>query len=175
MSTVDTLGEGQASSAVHLQTARRRPRRITALRLVRESSFRAPAGYPNDNGPIRSPRDVFVRMAPFADRETVEVFWLLPLDAQHHLIGGSPIVVSRGTLTSTLVHPREVFIHAIVARAAAVVVCHNHPSGDPTPSVDDRLVTDQLVGAGRLLDVPVHDHVVIGRDRYTSFAEAGLL
>jgi DNA repair protein RadC len=64
---------------------------------------------------------------------------------------------------------------AIAERAAAVILVHNHPSGDPTPSTDDRLVTEQLVAAGKLLDIPVHDHVIIGRGRYTSFAEAGLL
>ena len=56
-----------------------------------------------------------------------------------------------------------------------MILVHNHPSGDPTPSPDDRVVTEQLVAAGRLLDIPVHDHVIIGRGRYMSFAEAGLL
>jgi DNA repair protein RadC len=114
-------------------------------------------------------------MAPYAERETVEVFWILSLNSQHHLIGCAPEAVTRGILNSSLVHPREVFVHAIVARAAALILCHNHPSGDPTPSADDRMVTEQLVSAGRLLDIPVHDHVVIGRGRYVSFAEAGLL
>ena len=75
----------------------------------------------------------------------------------------APDAVTRGILNSSLVHPREVFVHAIVARAASVILCHNHPSGDPTPSPDDRAVTEQLVAAGRLLDIPVHDHVIIGR------------
>jgi hypothetical protein len=66
-----------------------------------------------------------------------------------------------------------VFCAAIVASAAAVILSHNHPSGDPTPSSDDRLVTEQLVAAGRLLDIPVHDHVILGSGRYVSFAEAG--
>jgi DNA repair protein RadC len=63
----------------------------------------------------------------------------------------------------------------IAANAASVILCHNHPSGDPTPSSDDRRVTTQLVAAGRLLDIPVHDHVIIGDGRYVSFAESGLL
>ncbi len=67
------------------------------------------------------------------------------------------------------------FREAIAERAAAVILVHNHPSGDPVPSADDRAITEQLVAAGRLLDIPVHDHVIIGRGRYTSFAEAGLL
>jgi DNA repair protein RadC len=150
-------------------------RRLKTLRLVSEGPFNRPAGYPDETIPIRSPQDVYTRMRPYADRESVEVFWLLPLDARHNLINAAPVAISRGTLTSSLVHPREVFMNAIVARAAAVVVAHNHPSGDPSPSTDDRAVTEQLVAAGRLLDIPVHDHVVIGRDRYVSFAEAGLI
>jgi len=155
--------------------ARRRIRRLASLRLIRECSFPAPDGYPADDIPIRSPRDVFARMAPYAERETVEVFWILSLNSQHNLIGAAPEAVTRGILNSSLVHPREVFVHAIVARAAALILCHNHPSGDPTPSADDRAVTEQLVSAGRLLDIPVHDHVVIGCGRYVSFAEVGLL
>lgn len=154
---------------------RRRLRRLTTLRLVREASFAAPDGYPAEDIPVTAPRDVFERMEPYAARETAEVFWILSLNAQHRLIGNAPEAITRGILNSSLVHPREVFLHAIVARAAAVVLCHNHPSGDPTPSADDRSVTEQLVAAGRLLDIPVLDHVIIGRGRYTSFAEAGLL
>src|SRR5437773_692852 len=71
--------------------------------------------------------------------------------------------------------PREVFRAAIAEAAAGIIVVHNHPSGDPTPSADDRAVTRQLVDAGRLLDLPVYDHVVVAGDRYVSFAEAGLL
>jgi DNA repair protein RadC len=73
------------------------------------------------------------------------------------------------------VHPREVFRLAIAEGAAGIVVVHNHPSGDPTPSADDRKVTQQLVEAGKILDILVYDHVVIGNGRYVSFAEAGLL
>lgn len=153
----------------------RKFRRLTTLRLVKESSFVAPAGYPGDEMPIRTPRDVFERMIPYAERETAEVFWVLPLNAQHNLIGGAPEAVTRGILNSSLVHPREVFLCAIIARAAAIVLCHNHPSGDPTPSADDRAVTEQLIAVGRIMDTPVVDHVIIGRSRYTSFAEAGLL
>lgn len=126
-----------------------------------------------DGVPIRSPRDVVAYFAPRMEDLPVEEFHVAVLDAQHRL--ERDIAVTRGTLTSSLVHPREVFREAIAERAAAVVLIHNHPSGDPTPSADDRAVTEQLVAAGRLLDIPVHDHVIIGRGRYTSFAEAGLL
>ena len=156
-------------------SARRRRPRLVTLRLVRECTFPAPEGFVGEPVPIRSPRDVFAFMQPFAEREVAESFWILPLDAQHRLIGAGPTVITRGIVNSSLVHPREVFCAAIVAGAAALVLSHNHPSGDPAPSSDDRLVTEQLVAAGRLLDIPVHDHVIVGRGRYTSFAEAGLL
>jgi len=105
----------------------------------------------------------------------VEVFWILALDSQSQVLLDSPIVITRGILNSSLIHPREVFRAAIVAGAAGVILVHNHPSGDPTPSADDRAVTQQLVAAGRLLDLPVYDHVIIGRSTYASFAELALL
>jgi DNA repair protein RadC len=151
----------------------RMPRRIGTLRLVREGSFPAPDGYPEARTPIRSPRDVYQLMAPYAAREVGESFWILALDSQHRV--SAPTVVTRGILNASLVHPREVFVAAMLAGAVAIVLVHNHPSGDPVPSADDRAVTEQLVAAGRLLDIPVHDHVIVGYGRYSSFAEAGIL
>jgi DNA repair protein RadC len=146
--------------------------RLGELRLIREVTFPAPADFTTA---VRSPRDVLRFMAPFAAREVAEVFWVLALDSQHRVIGDAPIAITRGILNSSLVHPRETFRAAIVAGAAAIIVVHNHPSGDPTPSADDRVVTDVIVNAGRLLDIPAHDHVICGLDRYFSFAEAGLI
>jgi len=104
----------------------------------------------------------------------VEEFHVLALGSQSQIL--ADLLITRGILNSSLVHPREVFRAAIAEAAAGIIVVHNHPSGDPTPSADDRAVTRQLVDAGRLLDVPVYDHVVIGGgERYVSFAEAGLL
>lgn len=123
--------------------------------------------------PIHSPRDVVQLMAPRMEDLPYEEFHVLILDAQHRM--ERDVLVTRGILNSSLVHPREVFREAIKEAAAAVVLVHNHPSGDPAPSADDRAVTEQLAAAGRVLDIPVHDHVIIGRGRYTSFAEAGLL
>ena len=127
----------------------------------------------SDGAPVRSPRDVFRVFSPRLEDLPVEEFHVAVLDSQHRL--ERDVTVTRGILNSSLVHPREVFRAAIAERAAAVILVHNHPSGDPTPSPDDRSVTEQLVAAGRLLDIPVHDHVIIGRGRYVSFAEAGLL
>jgi DNA repair protein RadC len=126
-----------------------------------------------DGVPVRSPRDVVAYFAPRMEDLPVEEFHVAVLDSQHRL--ERDITVTRGILNSSLVHPREVFREAIAERAAAIILVHNHPSGDPSPSDDDKTITGQLVAAGRLLDIPVHDHVIIGRGRYASFAEAGLL
>ena len=83
--------------------------------------------------------------------------------------------MSRGTLDSTLVHPREVFKAAILANAAAVVLAHVHPSGDPTPSRDDVELTRRLSSAGALLGIEILDHIVVGHGCYTSFKELGVL
>jgi DNA repair protein RadC len=101
------------------------------------------------------------------------VFYVIALNSQSRVIAIQE--VTRGILNSSLVHPREVFRLAIAFGAAGIIVAHNHPSGDPTPSADDRAITRQLVDAGRLLDIPVYDHLVLGAERYVSFAEAGLL
>ena len=147
--------------------------RAVAIHAALELGRRLAAETRDDGAPVRSPRDVHAFYAPRLEDLPVEEFHVAVLDAQHRL--ERDITITRGILNSSLVHPREVFREAIAERAAAIILVHNHPSGDPTPSGEDRLVTEQLVAAGRLLDIPVHDHVIVGRGRYTSFAEAGLL
>jgi len=147
--------------------------RAASIHAALELGRRMAAEAREDGAPVRSPRDVVELFAPRLEDLPVEEFHVAVLDSQHRL--ERDIMVTRGILNSSLVHPREVFREAIAERAAAIILVHNHPSGDPTPSADDRVVTEQLVAAGRLLDIPVHDHIVIGRGRYTSFAEAGLL
>lgn len=140
-----------------------------ALELGRRLGTEARAARPG----VWSPADVFRHMGTALADLTVEEFHVLTLDAQHGVT--RDLLITRGILTSSLVHPREVFRAAIAEAAAGVIVVHNHPSGNPTPSADDRAVTRQLTEAGRLLDIPVCDHVIVGGDRYFSFAEAGLL
>ena len=149
------------------------PARAVAIHAALELGRRLAAESHDEGEPVRSPLDVYHRYAPRLQDLPVEEFHVAVLDAQHRL--ERDVLVTRGILNSSLVHPREVFREAIAERAAAVILVHNHPSGDPTPSPDDRAVTDQLVAAGRLLDIPVHDHVIVGRGRYASFAESGLL
>lgn len=102
-----------------------------------------------------------------------EHFIVLPLTAKNEIIMVAE--VSKGTLTHTLVHPREVFTPAIRCAAAHIILVHNHPSGDPAPSAEDLRITRTLAEAGRLLGIPVIDHIVLGADGYYSFAEHDLL
>ncbi len=90
-----------------------------------------------------------------------EVFVALPLDRKNHLIG-NPVDISVGTVDASLAHPREVFRVCVRLSASSVIVAHNHPSGDPTPSKEDIEVTRQLINAGRIIGIPLLDHVVIG-------------
>lgn len=147
--------------------------RAVAIHAALEIGRRLAVEAREDGAPLRAPRDVWAAFAPRLQDLPVEEFHVAVLDSQHRL--DRDITITRGILNSSLVHPREVFREAIAERAAAIILVHNHPSGDPTPSADDRDITTQLVAAGRLLDIPVADHVVIGRGRYLSFAEAGLL
>ncbi|MBI4550919.1 MAG: DNA repair protein RadC [Candidatus Latescibacteria bacterium] len=102
-----------------------------------------------------------------------EVFKVVLLDARNKLI--KEMTVSEGSLTASIVHPREVFKPAILESAAAVIFVHNHPSGDPTPSQDDLKITTQLVEAGRMIDIRVLDHIIVGHRTFTSLASKGLI
>jgi len=102
-----------------------------------------------------------------------EVFLALLLDSKNRLI--REVRVSEGSLTASIVHPREVFAPVIRESAAAVLFVHNHPSGDPTPSREDLEITSRLREAGELMGVRVLDHVIIGSGRYVSLADRGLL
>lgn len=119
--------------------------------------------------PIRGPADVFARMGPRLRDEHQEEFHALLLNSRHRVI--REVLVTRGLLDSALIHPREVFRPAVTEGAAGVILVHNHPSGDPTPSAEDRAVTRQLGEAGRALGIPVLDHVVVGGGSYASLAE----
>ncbi len=122
---------------------------------------------------ITEPGDVMRLIAGRLRDLAVEEFHLLALDTRSRVL--RDVLVTRGLLDSSLVHPREVFRAAIAEAAAGIILVHNHPSGDPTPSAEDRAVTRQLVAAGQLLDLPVYDHVIVAGDRFLSFATAGLL
>ena len=120
---------------------------------------------------LSSPEQVFARYGPLMEDLKKEVFRVALLDAQNGLL--RDVVISEGTLSASLVHPREVFKPAILESAASVILLHNHPSGDPSPSREDLRLTRQLVDCSKLLDLRIHDHVIIGRERFVSLAQRG--
>lgn len=122
---------------------------------------------------INSPADVNLVVAEemrFLDREH---FRCLSLNSKNHLLGVD--TVSIGSLNSSIVHPREVFKKAILKSAAAVILVHNHPSGDPLPSKEDKLITKRLFEVGEILGINVLDHIIIGDKRYISLKEEGVI
>ncbi|MFV2007169.1 MAG: DNA repair protein RadC [Longimicrobiales bacterium] len=149
--------------------------RATAARIVAalELGRRAAADRPEAEDPIRGPRDVFRRMGPRLRDLDREEFHVLLLTSQHKVI--REVLITRGILDASLIHPREVFKPAIIESAAAVILLHNHPSGDPSPSGEDRAVTRQLADAGRTIGIPVLDHVILGDTGFTSMSELGVL
>lgn len=118
---------------------------------------------------LRSPRAVFELLQAEARGLEQETFWSLLLDGKQRLRRLVP--VSAGTLTASLVHPREVFRCAVREAAAALIVAHNHPSGDPEPSAEDLRVTERLRDAGEVLGIPLQDHVILGDGRFVSLRE----
>jgi DNA repair protein RadC len=149
--------------------ARAAARRAALLRAALELGRRASAVELDPGQPIRDAAcvyDHFRGRLPQLDRE---VFVALLLDGRHRFQG--EIRVSEGTLTTTLVHPREVFAPALRAGAAAIILVHNHPSGDPTPSAEDAALTERLRQVGEVIGIRVLDHVVIGQGRWVSLAE----
>ena len=122
---------------------------------------------------ISSSADLFRHYAPRCRDLRHEVFKVVLLDAKHAIIRDA--VVSEGSLTLSIVHPREVFSLAVRESAAAVIFLHNHPSGDPEPSEEDRALTARLVAVGDMLGIRVLDHLILGDGRYVSFADMGWL
>jgi len=122
---------------------------------------------------LGSPRDVASYLLPTYGARPVEQFGIVLLDTKHRVLKTSLLTV--GTLDASLVHPREVFREAAGGGAAAIVLFHNHPSGDPTPSGEDAALTARLVEAGLLMGIEVVDHLVLADARYCSFKEMGRL
>lgn len=160
-SYADLCGEKGLSDAKACQL-------LAALELGR----RAAALRPDDRTPIGSPADVAAMMAPRMtglDREHLQV---VLLNTKNHIVGVQPVYV--GSVNAAVVRPAEVFAEAVRRVCPAIVVVHNHPSGDPAPSPEDIDTTKRLVEAGRLLDIEVLDHVVIGQGRFVSMRERRL-
>jgi DNA repair protein RadC len=142
---------------------------ISALELGRRAMTGAVPG-----ARLSSSTDVYSTFWPSMVSERVEVFTCAMVDAKLRLIRTE--IISKGTLTASIVHPREAFRPAVRNAASGVIFVHNHPSGDPLPSDEDRRITGRLEEVGRILGIPLLDHVVVGAEgSYYSFADAGNL
>jgi DNA repair protein RadC len=142
---------------------------LAAIELGRRTLLRAP----RDRVQLLAPRQTAAFLMPTYGGNAVERFGVVLLDTKYRVIRTTLVAV--GTLNASVVQPRDVFREAAVGRASAVVVFHNHPSGDPTPSQDDVELTRRLAAAGVLLGIDVVDHIILGDARYCSFKELGKL
>ncbi|MEP7218720.1 MAG: DNA repair protein RadC [Bacteroidota bacterium] len=141
---------------------------IYKIRLLRDGNQKVPSKN------VSSPEVVAEILSLYLKGQDREHLIAIMLDARKKVIGIN--TVSIGSLTAAIVHPREVFKAAILSNAHSIIIGHNHPSGDPTPSQEDITVTSELVRAGKLLKIPVIDHVIIGDDgRFTSLANEGII
>ena len=146
--------------------------KVASLRATFEIARRVPRTRIEQGEPIGGPIDVHRHFSPRLLAARRESFHVLLLDGRHRLIAEREVSV--GTLTASLVHPREVFRDAIRFASAALLLVHNHPSGDPTPSAEDRAVSERLRDAGELIGIRVVDHVIVASGGHFSFREAGL-
>jgi DNA repair protein RadC len=142
---------------------------LAALELGRRTLTHAPGARLQ----IRSPREAAALLLPAYGSRPVEHFGVVLLDTKHRVLRTT--VLSVGTMNSTIVQPRDVFREAMLGAAAAIVVFHNHPSGDPSPSQDDVELTGRLAAAGTLMGIDVVDHIILGDVRYCSLKEMGRL
>ncbi len=127
----------------------------------------------NDKKIIKSPDDLANYYIPRLNGARIESFRVLILNSANQIIREK--IISEGSLNSSIVHPREVFRFAITESGAAIMLMHNHPSGNPEPSDEDIKITRQLVEAGKLIGIKVLDHLIIAGDNFTSFARRGLI
>ena len=135
--------------------------------LVREGSCEV------DQNTIRTPEDVFAIMGPEYETAAVETAMMLALDTKNKVIG--VFTISTGSLNASIICTRDVFQRAILVNAASVILVHNHPSGDPTPSKEDIKATQCIAEAGRVMGIPVLDHIIIGDGTYVSLCERGYI
>lgn len=121
--------------------------------------------------PFRGSADIFAHFRERLGSEPVELFFAVLLDNKHRKL--RDVIVSKGSLTASIVHPRDVYAQVVRWSAAAVIFVHNHPSGDPTPSREDIEITRRLRDVAEIVGVRVLDHIVIGKGRYVSFVDDG--
>ena len=147
--------------------------RATSIVAACELSRRLPASTGKERPTFHCPEDVAGIYIPKLRDLRHEEFWVLLLTSANRLI--ADIRITSGTLNSSLVHPRECFQEALKQSAATVIFLHNHPSGNSEPSQEDLAITRQLVESGKILGIPVHDHIIVAGDAFTSLADRGLI
>jgi DNA repair protein RadC len=157
LTTVKGIGSAKAAT---LSAAFELVRRVQSQKIPDRASFKRSSDVANHYLPLM--RDL-----------RKEVFKVLLLNRSNRLI--KEVFISEGTLDASVVHPRDVFKEALLEPAAGVILIHNHPSGNPSPSEEDLRITKQLVEAGRLLGIRVYDHIILAGESYRSFADEGLL
>lgn len=148
---------------------------VKAITLVAafELARRLAAKDENESQPIRTPDDIAQRYLPLLRDLKQEEFMVICLSSSNKIIRSRTI--TKGLLNSSLTHPREVFREAILENAASVILIHNHPSGNLEPSREDIQITKQLVEAGSIIGIPVHDHIIIAGNSFTSLMDRGLI
>lgn len=149
------------------------PRRATTVLAGFELARRAAASWPQPGWRVRTPADVAERLVPEMRHLDREELLVCLLNTRNVVLGRSTVYV--GNLAGSPVRIGEVYREAVRRQAAAVIVAHNHPSGDPSPSADDLRITADLADAGRLLDIELLDHLVIGHDRWVSLRASGAM
>jgi len=147
--------------------------RATQLKAALELARRYTGSFSGSQPRFSNSRMVFQLFLEMFRGKHQEEFWVLALDAKNRLLHKTRVF--KGTLMGSLAHPREVFQVAIKNSAAGIIILHNHPSGDPEPSLEDRKVTAQIAEAGKLLGIPLLDHLIIGNEAYYSFKDSGVL
>ena len=149
------------------------PAKIAQMKASLEMARRLGSRKWESGQPLRSSEDVFHHFRHDLEKEKKELFYVILLNNKNKKL--REVKISEGSLTASLVHPREVYNPVIRESAAAVIFVHNHPSGDPAPSQEDIEITRRLKEVGEVMGVRVLDHVVIGHDRYFSFSDRGML
>ena len=146
---------------------------LAAIKLLHEAALRLSRARMQGETVLADPERLIGYLTAVLAREKIEQFRILFLDGDDRLIADE--AQARGTVNHTPVYPREVVRRAIELEACSIILVHNHPSGDPTPSREDLAMTTQVIEAAAVLGIAVRDHVIVGNGRWTSFREAGLL
>jgi DNA repair protein RadC len=179
MHLVHTFGGLRALDAASItelcQTRGIGPAKATTIKAALELGKRLSGEPPQRHLKVTCPQDLVNYFQPRLQHLRKEVFKAVLLNTKHQVL--KDVTVSEGSLSASLVHPREAFLPAIKESAAAVIFLHNHPSGDPTPSTEDKELTLRLAEVGQLVGISVLDHIIIGSGTpgYLSFRDAGLL